>query len=213
LGPRARTLGALVLSGRHGAFSAAHQRVLGILANQAASALATSQYVEEKEQQAVRDRLTDLYNRRAFDELLAGAIARADRRGSTVALLMLDLDHFKKLNDTYGHPAGDAVLRHAAGVLRKQLRQGDVAARFGGEEFAVILPDTDEPGALHLADRVREAVQQARLVHSGARLAVTVSVGAAVWPHHAQEPDTLLDAADRALYAAKEAGRNRVRSA
>ncbi len=208
-----RTLGALVMSGRRGAFSAAHQRVLGILANQAASALATSQYVEEKEHQAVRDRLTDLYNRRAFDDLLAGAIARADRRGSTVALLMLDLDNFKKLNDTYGHPAGDAVLRHTAGVLRKQLRQGDQAARFGGEEFAVILPDTDEPGALHLAERVREAMQQARLVFAGAKLAVTVSVGAAVWPRQAQEADTLLEAADRALYAAKEAGRNRVRSA
>jgi diguanylate cyclase (GGDEF)-like protein len=207
---RNRTLGALVLTGPRGSFDAASHRVLGILANQAAATLSLIQDRERQKELAVRDGLTDLYNRRAFDELLVQALAREDRQQGRLALILLDLDHFKKLNDTYGHPAGDAALRASAKVLTQHLRKGDLAARYGGEEFVVILPGTDEEGAMHLAERVRGAIQKHRLVFEGARLELSASLGASVWPADGQDPEALLAAADRALYAAKQAGRNRV---
>jgi diguanylate cyclase (GGDEF)-like protein len=207
---RNRTLGALVLTGRKGAFDSASQRVLAILANQAAATLCLIRDKEKQAELAVRDGLTGLYNRRAFSELLSQAVAREDRQGGRFGLLLLDLDHFKKLNDTYGHPAGDAALKSAAHVLQRHLRRGDQAARYGGEEFVAILPGTDPEGAAHLAERVREAVQKNRLVFEGARLDLTASFGLAVWPEDGKEADALLASADRALYAAKQAGRNRV---
>ncbi len=210
---RNRTLGALVLTGPRGSFDATSHRVLGILANQAAATLSLIQDRERQKELAVRDGLTDLYNRRAFDELLVQALAREDRQQGRLALILLDLDHFKKLNDTYGHPAGDAALRASANVLTQHLRKGDLAARYGGEEFVVILPGTDAEGALHLAERVRGAIQTHRLVFEGARIDLSASLGAAVWPADGQEPEALLAAADRALYAAKQGGRNRVVSA
>ncbi len=207
---RNRTLGALILLGRRGIFGASTARVLGILANQAAATLSVIQLKELHKQRSVRDVLTGLYNRREFNRLLEQAIAREDRQQGHFALLLLDIDHFKKLNDTFGHPAGDAALKNTAHVIETRLRKGDQAARFGGEEFVAILPGADEAGALHLADRIRSAVQQSELVFEGARLAVTISLGAAVWPQDGQDEETLLASADRALYAAKQAGRNRV---
>jgi diguanylate cyclase (GGDEF)-like protein len=207
---RNRTLGALVLTGARGSFDAASHRVLGILANQAAATLSLIQDRERQKELAVRDGLTDLYNRRAFDELLVQALAREDRQKGRLALILLDLDHFKRLNDTYGHPAGDSALRASAKVLLRHLRKGDLAARYGGEEFVVILPGTDEEGAIHLAERVRGAIQKHRLVFEGARIEMSASLGASVWPADGQEPEALLAAADRALYAAKQGGRNRV---
>jgi len=204
-----RTLGALMLMGRRGAFDAAASRVLGVLANQAAAALSTIQMKDRIKDLAMRDGLTGLYNRRAFDDELRRAFGREDRQHGRLALVLLDIDHFKKLNDTFGHPAGDAVLRHTARVVEQHLRRGDQAARFGGEEFAIILPGTGEGGAVRLAERVREAVEKAQLVFEGARLSVTVSLGAAVWPDDGKDQEALLTAADRALYAAKQAGRNR----
>jgi len=142
--------------------------VLEILANQAA---ATIQLIKDKEQQrqlAVRDGLTGLYNRRAFNELLAAAIANEDRRpGGSLGLVILDLDHFKKLNDTYGHPAGDAALRSLARLLNQHLRKGDQAARYGGEEFVVILPGSDEERSMGAAERLRSALEKHRFVHEG----------------------------------------------
>jgi diguanylate cyclase (GGDEF)-like protein len=210
---RNRTLGALILTGPRGSFDAASHRVLGILANQAAATVSLIKDREQQKELAVRDGLTNLYNRRAFGELLAQAVAREDRQGGRLALILLDLDHFKKLNDTYGHPAGDEALRATARVLTQHLRKGDQAARYGGEEFVVILPGTEEEGALHLADRVREALHTHRLVFEGARIAISASLGAAVWPGDGKDPEALLGAADRALYASKQAGRNRVTAA
>src|SRR6185503_11249199 len=158
----------------------------------------------------VRDGLTGLYNRRAFDEMLGREMARHERQSGRMALLLLDIDHFKSLNDTLGHLAGDAALRHVARVVLQALRKGDLPARYGGEEFAAILPATDESGALKLAERVRKALEAGQTVFEGARIAVTASFGTAVWPADGQEIDSLVAAADRALYAAKEAGRNRV---
>jgi len=203
-------MGALLLMGRRGAFDAAAHRVLGILANQASAVLALIRAAEDARDLALRDGLTRLYNRRAFGDMMIQAMAREDRRGGGFALALLDIDHFKKLNDTHGHPAGDAALANTARVLERHLRKGDQAARYGGEEFAVILPGTNEAGALHLAERVREAIEKAQVVFEGARLKTTVSLGVAVWPADGKDEETLLGAADRALYAAKEQGRNRV---
>jgi diguanylate cyclase (GGDEF)-like protein len=210
---RDRNLGALILMGRRGAFDASASRVLGIIANQAAAGLAVIQLKERHKRLAARDGLTQLYNRRAFDDRLVKARAREERQGGRFAVLLLDIDHFKRLNDTFGHPAGDAALKHTARVLEGHLRQGDEAARYGGEEFAIILPGTDAGGALPLAERVRSAIERSQVVFEGARLAVTVSVGVASWPDDGGEIDALLAAADRALYAAKQDGRNRVASA
>lgn len=208
-----RPLGALVLTGRRGAFDAAAGRVLEMVCNQAGAVLSTLQLLERTKEWAVKDGLTALYNRRAFNELLRQARAREDRQKGRFALLLLDVDHFKKLNDTFGHPAGDAVLRRMAETLKRHLREGDQAARFGGEEFAVILPATAEAGALHLAERVRAAVANGQVVFEGARLSVTASFGVAVWPEDGRELDALVASADRALYAAKAAGRNCIMSA
>jgi diguanylate cyclase (GGDEF)-like protein len=207
---RDRNLGALVLTGRRGAFTASAARVLGILANQAAATLSVIQLKEKHKGLAEHDGLTGLFNRRAFDDHLTRAIAREDRQNGRFTLLLADVDHFKKLNDTYGHPAGDAALASVARVLGRTLRKGDLAARYGGEEFAVILPGTDQKGAVAMAERVRRALERERLTFEGARLSLTASFGAALWPDDGREAEALLSAADRALYAAKQGGRNRV---
>lgn len=205
-----RNLGALMLMGRRGDFSTALGRVLQLLANQAAASLSTILMAERNKQLAVKDGLTGLFNRRVFTEELARAVKRQDRQGGTFALALLDIDHFKKLNDTFGHPAGDGALRQVAATLTSVMREGDVAARYGGEEFAVILPGSDEAGALNLAERLREAIPKNAFIHEGTPLKVTASIGVAVWPAAGATPEAILAAADRALYAAKGAGRNRV---
>jgi diguanylate cyclase (GGDEF)-like protein len=205
-----KTVGALVLTGRRGTFDSAAQRILSIVANQAAGALHAGQLIDHAREAAIHDALTGLHNRRAFNDSLERAVAREDRQGGRFALLLLDIDRFKRLNDTYGHPAGDAALRHTAQLLTHHLRKSDLASRFGGEEFAVLLASTDRAGAEHLAEKVRGEIERGRLVFDGARLGVTVSVGVAVWPDDGREPSALVTAADRALYAAKESGRNRV---
>jgi diguanylate cyclase (GGDEF)-like protein len=208
---RNRTLGALVLTGPRGCFDASSRRVLEVLANQGAATIQLIKDREEQRQLAVRDGLTGLYNRRAFAELLASAIANEDRRaGGSLGLAILDIDHFKKLNDTYGHPAGDAALRSVARLLIQHLRKGDHAARYGGEEFVVILPGSDEERSMGAAERMRSALQKHRFVFEAARIPLTASLGVAVWPADGRDPDALFAAADRALYAAKQGGRNRV---
>ncbi len=205
-----RLLGGLVLLGAPGSFDAGTQRVLDVLVHQAAVALLAFQQIRGEQQRALEDGLTGLYNRRAFDDQLARALAQQDRKQGHLAVLLLDVDHFKKLNDTYGHPAGDAALKLLARTLERIVRRGDAAARYGGEEFVVILPDTDEAGAERLAARARAALENTPLVFEGATIRFTASFGLALWPEDGREPESLLAAADRALYAAKEGGRNRV---
>ncbi len=206
-----RTLGAMLLTGPRGALDASSRRVLQILSNQAAATLSLIREREQQRQLAVRDGLTGLYNRRAFNELLDRAIAAQDRRaGGRLGLVLLDIDHFKKLNDTYGHQAGDAALVSLAGLLRDHPRRGDQAARYGGEEFVVILPDLDAERSLQAAERLREAIERHRFVYDGGRIRITASIGVAVWPDDGRDAESLLNAVDRSLYSAKERGRNRV---
>jgi diguanylate cyclase (GGDEF)-like protein len=159
---------------------------------------------------AISDPLTGLHNRRSFQARLAEETQRARRSGSPFALLMIDLDHFKALNDRHGHPAGDAALVVVAGIFRQQLRSVDLPARIGGEEFGVLLPDSDEQAALMAGERLRAAIAACPIVHQDATLTITASIGVAWSGGGADTDEELLRAADRALYAAKRAGRNRV---
>lgn len=162
---------------------------------------------------AERDALTGLYNRRVFDDRMQVEEAHFLRYRRPTALLILDVDHFKRINDTYGHEAGDAVLKALGGLLRAAVRGSDLVARLGGEEFVVLLPETPLAGALEIAQRLRQQVEAMVVEWQGRGIPVRISVGVAACPECASSPATLLQAADAALYASKEAGRNRVTAA
>jgi diguanylate cyclase (GGDEF)-like protein len=155
------------------------------------------------------DPLTGVTNRREFFDALEREMARARRRQASLAVVLLDLDHFKAINDAAGHLAGDAVLVAAARAIGEELRRGDVLARYGGEEFVVLLPDTDTPGARVVAERCRERLQQMAMVFEGRAIAVTASFGIATLGAPGSE-EALVRSADEALYKAKREGRNRV---
>ena len=158
------------------------------------------------------DGLTQLFNHKYFHQMLAGELGRARRYGGSVALLMMDVDHFKIYNDTNGHPMGDSALQRFARILSDAVRDSDTVARYGGEEFTVISPQVDTVGAAELAERLRDRVDRTQFekedVMPQGRL--TVSVGHAVYPQDAEDKTGLIECADRALYKAKEMGRNRV---
>jgi diguanylate cyclase (GGDEF)-like protein len=172
--------------------------------------------VELREKNATLERLsttdpvTGLRTRRWVGEFLAFEILRARRYRNPLSLLMADLDHFKRVNDTHGHRAGDTVLRALSDVMRSTLRSTDLVGRYGGEEFLVVLPQTDLAGALVLAERVREAVEQTSIDLGGTSLSVTTSIGAAAFGGAIESAEAFIEAADAALYEAKNAGRNRV---
>ena len=159
---------------------------------------------------ALCDPLTGLSNRRAFSGAIDRIVAGAVRNDSPLSLLMLDIDHFKEVNDARGHDAGDAVLVALSRVLERGVRQSDLVARFGGEEFAILLPSTSLDGAYQLAERLRCAVRDCDIQHDGVLLHVTVSIGVSTLAPNADRPDTLIKAADVALYCAKTNGRDRV---
>ena len=202
-------VGAIVLSHRTaGVWSATTRRLLGGAAVEASSALARAYSQRAAEERASTDALTGLPNRRYFDEI-CGLLARRRRSGDAVGVLMIDIDKFKVLNDTHGHATGDEVLRAVGGAIVAAVREDDVPARYGGEEFVVLLRNPSPAVALDVGERVRTAVRELDLGRLGVRV-VTVSVGVAV-AHEADQPITeLIEQADRALYRAKRAGRDRV---
>jgi diguanylate cyclase (GGDEF)-like protein len=155
------------------------------------------------------DALTAIANRRTFDERLAVEVARSNRYGAPLSLVMIDLDHFKELNDRFGHPAGDEVLKRVAVLIDREKRLGDVVARYGGEEFAAILPHTEARAAMVWAERVRQLIAATEVRSDAGALNVTASFGVAGATHDS-EPGALIEEADQALYEAKRLGRNRV---
>ena len=181
-----------------------------MLAGQAVVALENARLHRAVERQASLDGLTALANRRSAQDALHAEVSRAARFGGEVALVMADLDGFKAVNDRFGHPVGDEVLREFAETLRDTAREVDVAGRWGGEEFVLVLPGTDVGGGAQLAERVRVSFEQ-RLVRSpdGTPIHVTASFGVAAYPDQADEV-ALVAAADAALYEAKREGKNRV---
>ncbi|ABF43131.1 diguanylate cyclase [Candidatus Koribacter versatilis Ellin345] len=161
---------------------------------------------------AFTDFLTGLKTRGYFEQQLELEIKRAERKRTPIAMLMLDLDHFKTLNDTYGHHVGDQVLRDVSAVLMKDLREVDTAARYGGEEFVIVLPETNTTGAMQVANRIRRGVEQAKFFAGSPRQVerLTISIGIAIYDQDAQSKRELIEAADAALYQAKGQGRNQV---
>ena len=183
--------------------------LLNGVASQAAIAIRHAQLFQAQEENALTDELTKLPNRRHLAQRFLQEMQRARRHHNAIAFLMIDLDHFKQVNDTYGHLNGDAVLAELAQILVTGARESDVCARYGGEEFALILHETTEPGARTLAERIRAKVAAATFPGG---LKLTISVGVAATDEPALFTQ-LIDRADQALYAAKQGGRNQVRVA
>jgi diguanylate cyclase (GGDEF)-like protein len=179
------------------------------VSDQLAVAISHARLFKQVQAQAVTDPLTGLYNRRYFQDCLDRELKAADRHGSIVSLIMLDLDHLKRINDTLGHRAGDACLAHVGNMMRATVRDLDICARYGGEEFVILLPKCDRDSALNVAERLREAIANTPVAEVGQ---VTASIGVASYPTYARSCEELIEMADRAMYLAKAAGRNRVRT-
>ena len=190
---------------------ASSQRMALAMAQQIALAIANLKLRSVLRSQAMRDPLTGLFNRRYLTELLELELRRAQRSNSSVGVVMLDLDHFKRVNDTFGHLAGDTVLREVAELLKSKCRSGDIVSRFGGEEFMLILPSASLEYATRRADALRDAIGHLTLLFESRPLGpITVSLGVAVFPDHGLTSEALIQTADSALYRAKQGGRDRV---
>ncbi len=163
---------------------------------------------EELREQAIRDPLTGLFNRRYWNETIDREISRAARTHSPVGLIMLDIDYFKKINDTFGHPAGDQVLQTLGTLLISRLRDADIACRYGGEEFLCLMPGAPLEAALERAEHLRAAFESQQVDFGEAQIKATISLGVAVFPDHGNTSQELLNSADQALYTAKHQGRN-----
>lgn len=204
-----RILGTLVSGSRKkAAFDDDELRMLEVIGIQAAQAVLRAQLYEQMERMATTDGLTGLLNHRTFQTRFDDAMAAAKRYGRKVSVILTDVDHFKSVNDTYGHPTGDQVLKGVARILRETARDTDVVARYGGEEFCLVMPETDTKGAHAIAERIRERVMKEVFQTEQGPLKITMSLGVATYPDHGEAKQTLIDLADQCLYFAKRHGRN-----
>ena len=205
-----RTLGTLVAGRQRGQrrFDRETTRALEVLALQVAQSILRADMFEQMESLATTDGLTGLVNHRTFQTRCDESLQLAQRYGKKMSLMLTDIDHFKRVNDTYGHPIGDLVLRGVARILRETARDTDIVARYGGEEFCVIMPETDAKGAKVIAERVRKEIEAATFETDQGPLKVTLSLGIATYPDSADKKQALIDLADQCLYFAKEHGRN-----
>ena len=204
------TVGLLHLNAQHGySLSGSQHQLAQMVAEQLALAIANLQLRETLQQQSIRDSLTGLFNRRYLEETLNQEIVRSQRSGKPIAVIMIDVDHFKNLNDSYGHDAGDHVLQLIAGLIKDRIRGSDVAARYGGEELTLILPEMPLEIAQNRAEEIRNAIAQAHIIHRGQRINnVSASFGVAMFPQHGSTGASVLQSADAALYRAKAGGCN-----
>jgi diguanylate cyclase (GGDEF)-like protein len=205
----ARVIGVIEAGADHAVeMSTIDMELLDTLSSQAATAIEAARLYEKAEELGRTDALTMLPNRHDLDSTLASEVARAARYGRSVALAMVDLDHFKAVNDSFGHARGDEVLQEVAAVMRGTMRDVDTIYRYGGEEFLVLMPETDCDSGVELCDRLRTAVTSRVTLPNGEH--ITISGGVAAFPLQADTPNRLIAAADEALYRAKRAGRDRV---
>ena len=196
------------------AVASAHERLALAASEQFTLAVTNLELRNELRAQSINDALTGLYNRRYLDETLARELRRAHRTGTPVSVLMIDIDHFKNLNDTHGHAAGDVMLTKLAAALLNNIRSEDIGCRYGGEEFAVIMAGLDQTGAVERAEQIRNTFAAHEFTWNAQPLQrLTASIGVATSPQHGNTTDQLLNAADTALYRAKDNGRNRVETA
>jgi len=211
-----RAIGALIVAGREpGLFPedpdalAAMTEPLETLSNFGAIAIQNAQRFEQLERLATTDGLTGLHNHRRFKEMLDEEVKASLRYDRQLSMILTDIDHFKAVNDTYGHPMGDEVLKRVSRVLAELARESDRVCRYGGEEFSVILPETDDAGARLLAERFRESIAEQSFTCGGKQFGITLSLGICTLPEYARHRQELIDRADQALYHAKEHGRDR----
>jgi two-component system, cell cycle response regulator len=208
---REDSIGTLVLGSREPQkFPEAVRQTLQVLANQLSVSLANAHAVSRLEEMATTDGLTGCLNKRAFLEEMEKRVRSAERFGRKLSLIITDIDHFKSVNDTYGHATGDVVIRELGHVLKRVKRETDIVARFGGEEFCVLCEETDTEGATQLAERARVELGDTVFNTELGELRVALSLGVATFPEHATHPHALFEAADKALYKAKNSGRNQV---
>jgi diguanylate cyclase (GGDEF)-like protein len=208
-----RVLGALVLeSDEVGAFTQEETRPLTVLGAVVAGSLELAWSYAEVDRRARTDPLTGLWNRLHFGEQLQRTLAEADRYEHPVSLVLVDIDHFKQVNDSFGHEAGDTVLKHVAKILQEGVRAVDICVRYGGEEIAMLLGQTESARAVEVAERLRARIASTPIRHAGAEIRVTASFGVAAYPETVKVRDQLFPSADKALYIAKHDGRNCVRA-
>jgi diguanylate cyclase (GGDEF)-like protein len=216
---RGRTIGALIAidrvpSARQPRFSPATEAAFLAALETGALALDNALRVQRAEALSVTDDLTQLYNSRYLSQVLRRETKRASRSSRPLSLLFIDLDGFKAINDTHGHLFGSRALVEAAGVIRASARETDVVARFGGDEFALVLPDTGSDGALYVGERIRERIAAHRfLERDGLNISLTASVGVASLPDVSMTAEGLIQAADQAMYWIKDHGKNGIRVA
>ena len=193
------------------AFSSEDKQFVETLAAGMMTIINNYQLYERQVQLATTDGMTGLFNHRYFQEALGREVSRSRRYGDTVSLLYMDIDHFKKFNDTYGHQVGDEVLKLVSRTIRRNLRETDIPCRYGGEELVAILPGTELQGATVAGEKIRKAVEALRFPVDNKSVKITISVGVSTYPLNALDKEKLIEAADGALYHAKEGGRNQVR--
>ena len=207
-----KALGILYLGWQElGQLNSTKEKLAAIVAEQISSAIANLKLRETLKQQTIRDPLTNLFNRRYLEESLEREIDRARRQKQTLGIIMVDIDHFKRFNDTFGHQAGDEVLRRVGQFLQKNIRHSDIACRYGGEEMTLMLPGASLKNTWQRAEQMRQGIKRLNLEYEGESLGnISVSIGVACFPQHGRDQKGILQAADEALYIAKEKGRNRV---
>jgi diguanylate cyclase (GGDEF)-like protein len=204
------TLGAISIARRGGDFTIEQCDLLAYLTTQTAVSLENVDLHRRIQRQAITDELTGLSNVRHFHELLDQEIERAQRFNNHIGLVMVDIDNFKSVNDTYGHPQGDRVLQLVAKVMRDACRSTDHPARYGGEELALVLPETDLEGGFTIAEAIRRGVEALEVpLEGGKTLRLTISAGVSALDRFTVDPAALVQASDTALYEAKRAGKNR----
>lgn len=207
---RGKVIGAMLAHSktpRH--FNQENIPILSLIANQTAITIDKIRLHEETRQLAFTDELTSLYNRRHFIKLAEREVDRAIRYKHSLAFIMFDLDRFKQVNDSYGHPAGDQVLKTVASLVRQELRDIDLLGRYGGEEFVILLPETGRKGARALAERLRKRIAQTQINIAQEKISITISLGVSILSPDCNNLANLIEASDKALYSAKETGRNK----